>query len=95
LNELTTFVWHNGKPEAMRGYNDDLVMSLAIACWVRDTALVSNQRDIEYKKALLTAMTKSSTVLNTTIPGMVGYTQEQKMRDIKEDMKDLAWIYKG
>lgn len=95
LNELTTFVWHNGKPEAMKGYNDDLVMSMAIACWVRDTALVSNQRDIEYKKALLTSMSKSKTVLNTTIPGMVGYTKDQKMRDIKDEMKELSWIYKG
>jgi hypothetical protein len=24
LNEIKTFVWNNNKPEAMRGYNDDL-----------------------------------------------------------------------
>jgi hypothetical protein len=34
FNELKTFVWNNGKPEAMRGYNDDLVMSMAI---IRET----------------------------------------------------------
>ena len=31
LAVLETFVFHNGKPEAMSSYNDDLVMSLAIA----------------------------------------------------------------
>lgn len=38
--QLTTFIWHpNGKAEAMRGYNDDLVTSLGIGLWARDTAL--------------------------------------------------------
>ena len=95
FSELTTFVWNNGKPEAMRSYNDDLVMSLAIACWVRDTALISNQRDLEYSRAMLGAITKKSVELNTTIPGMVGYTKEQKRRDIEQEIKSLSWIYKG
>ena len=54
-NELKTFVW-NGRPEAMRSYNDDLIMALAIACWVRDTALETNGRDAEYQKACLSSM---------------------------------------
>ena len=32
FHEFKTFIWYNGKPQAMRSYNDDLVMSLAIAC---------------------------------------------------------------
>jgi len=45
-NELETFVWMNGRPQAMRMYNDDLVMSFSIGCWVKDTALEVNKRDI-------------------------------------------------
>lgn len=30
LHELETFSWINGRPEALKGYNDDLVISLAI-----------------------------------------------------------------
>ena len=37
----------------MRSYHDDLIMSLAIACWVRDTALETSERDVEYKRAML------------------------------------------
>ena len=55
FNELETFVWQNGRPQAMRMYNDDLVMAFAIGCWVRDTALEVNQRDVEYAKAFLGA----------------------------------------
>ena len=35
VNELKTFIWNNGKPQAMRAYNDDLVLALAICCWVK------------------------------------------------------------
>ena len=95
LNELKTFIWHNGKPEAMKGYNDDLVLSMAIACWVRDTALVANQRDLAYKKAFLNSIMVSKTTLNTSIPGMVEYDKEQMTRDAKEMYKEFDWIFKG
>jgi len=98
LNELKTFVWNNGKPEAMRGYNDDLVMSMAIACWVRDTALVSNQRSVEYKKAFLGAMTTSRKTLNTNIPGMVGYggtKYDNEIEQVREAIKNFPGLFKG
>ena len=86
----------------MRSYNDDLTMALAIACWVRDTALETNQRDIEYQKAFLGSMIISNTKINTTIPGMHGY---QKKYDFESDLKnkdigqqfdkDLVWLFKG
>ena len=45
INEMKTFIWRNGKPQAMKGYHDDLIMALAIACWVRDTAIQNSSRD--------------------------------------------------
>ena len=95
LNELTTFIWHNGKPQAMRGYNDDLIMSLAIACWVRDTALVVNQRDVEYKRAMIAGMTRSSTQLDTKIPGMKGFKSKPEWNKELDQMKKFEWLYKG
>ena len=78
----------------MRGYNDDLVMALAIACWVRDTALTVNQRDVEYTKAFMNSFYKSGTTLNTTIPGMEGYKDIKKTNEIKK-AQEFAWLYKG
>lgn len=95
LNELKTFIWNNGKPEAMRGYNDDLTMSMAIACWVRDTALVTNQRDMEYKKAFINSIMTRKTTLNTSIPGMLEYDKEQSKRDAMQQAQDFNWIFKG
>jgi hypothetical protein len=93
LQEMKTFVWNNGRAEAMRSYNDDLIMSLAIACWVRDTALVVNQKDLEYKKVFLSSMVKSSTILDTTMPGMTGHKGKQK-KDSIEERRQFGWLLK-
>ena len=57
IDELFTFVWHNGRPEAMRGYNDDLIMALSIGLWVRNTALRLRQEGIDLTKSMLNATT--------------------------------------
>jgi hypothetical protein len=53
IDELFTFIYMNGRAEAMKGYNDDLVMSLSIALWVRDTALRLRQEGIDLTKRSL------------------------------------------
>jgi hypothetical protein len=96
--ELKTFVWKNGRPEAQRGYNDDLVMSLSIACWVRDTALQESARDLQYKRTFLNSMVITNTKLNTTIPGMQGYKKGEsfdKVNAAKQMYDDFSWIFKG
>ena len=95
FNEMRTFVWNNGKPEAMKGYNDDLIMALAIGCWVRDTALVANKRDIEYRKAMLGAITKSTTTLRTTIPGQRGHDMREEYAKRQKEIEPFMWVSKG
>ena len=94
LSEMTTFIWNNGKPQAQRSYHDDLIMSCAIGCWVRDTALVVNKQEVEYSKAALQSVIKTSSTLNTTIPGQKGYESIQKTNTI-EKQREFLWLYKG
>ena len=96
-NELRTFIWTNGKPQALKGYNDDLVMALAIACWVRDTALQTNQRDLNYKKAFVDAIITSRTTFDTKIKGQIGYKEDNvldKMSEAENTYKEFMWIIK-
>ena len=93
-NEMQTFVWQNGKPQAMKKNNDDLIMALAIACWVKDTALAVSQRDVAYQKAFLNSIGTSGRQLNTAIPGMEGYKSTKKNKQI-EKMKEHLWLLKG
>jgi len=97
LSEFKTFIWQHGKARAMRGYNDDLVMSMAIACWVKDTVLTVNQRELQYKKAFLNSMIVTNTSLDTRIPGMHGYTKTatETKEEAAKEIKPLLWLYKG
>ena len=95
-NEIKTFVWHNGRPQAMRSYNDDLVIAACIGCWVRGTALTVNKREMEYKKALLSSISVSSNILDTKIAGQHGYEESRKnFQGTDGRTHDLSWIIKG
>jgi hypothetical protein len=98
LSEMKTFIWHNGRAQAMRSYNDDLVMSFAIGCWIRDTVLVENQRAVEYNKSALLSMSTASRKLSTTIPGMLGHkknTQGARIQEARDFYEQYAAIIKG
>jgi hypothetical protein len=53
IDEMFTFIWHGGRAEAMKGYNDDLIMALAIGLWVRNTALRLRQEGIDLTRTML------------------------------------------
>ena len=98
LNEMKTFVWNNGRAEAMRSYNDDLIVACAVGCWVRDTALTANQRDSEYAKAFIGSITKSSNELDTRINGMLGRTNLKMKDELNKHQaaqSEFPWLFKG
>ena len=94
FNEMKTFIWHNGKPEAMKKHNDDLVVAYAIGCWIKDTAYSANQRNVAYQKAFLSSINTSNTTLNTSIKGMLGYKPLEDKSN-KENYKEFLWLLKG
>ena len=65
LAELNVFIWKStgassAKAEAMGGYNDDLVISLAIGLWIRDVALRLRGESESLTKTILTKIGTSS-----------------------------------
>jgi len=99
-HELETFIWLNGKPQALKGYNDDLVMSLAIGCFVADTAFEINKRELEYSKAMLNSISSVSREYNMKIPGQAGYKKGKSLLDSGEDWKGIytgipTWLISG
>ncbi|MHB8407937.1 MAG: terminase large subunit domain-containing protein [Acidiferrobacterales bacterium] len=68
MEELKTFIWDNGRPQAMRGYNDDAVMASAIACWIKDTFISPNAVSAEVQAQLLKGI-KTDVRKNTEILG--------------------------
>ena len=74
----------------MRGYNDDLVMSLSIGLWVRDTALRLMQEGIDLTKSSL-----DSVAASTTPSGFYGggaYEDKPWEMDVQGEKEDLRWL---
>ena len=53
IEELRVFVWLHGKSQAQNGYNDDLVMSMSIGLFIRDTAARFSQMGRDLASASL------------------------------------------
>ncbi len=91
MEEMRTFIWKNGRAEAQVGYNDDLVMSLATGCYVRDTALKFAQQGIDLTRATLKNLGKSTPGIYTT--NGVSKKQAGWTQDLGEHgQQDLTWL---
>lgn len=53
VQEARTFVWENGKPQAMKGWNDDLMSAAAQGCWIKDTFISPGEAAANLDKTLL------------------------------------------
>jgi hypothetical protein len=53
-------VWKGQKAQALKGHNDDLVISLAIGAWLYDGMMGGGQVDADLSKAMLAGISVSS-----------------------------------
>ena len=63
-----TFLDENGKPQAMKGYNDDLMISAALGCWIKDTFISPGELGANLDRMMLDNM-KVFGHMNTEING--------------------------
>ena len=73
----------------MTGYNDDLVMSFAIALWVRDTALRLRSEGIELSKKAIQGIGHNPGVHTSNTE-----TNDSWEMDVKGEKEDLTWLIK-
>tara|TARA_R100000541_G_scaffold23331_1_gene33145 strand:- start:827 stop:2401 length:1575 start_codon:yes stop_codon:yes gene_type:complete len=92
IEEMKTFIWRNGRPEAQSGYNDDLVMAFSIGMYIRDTALKFRQRGIDITKQALNNMQ----VNRTPYQGSYGNNNNVKNPysvDTPGGKEDVNWLF--
>ena len=90
VEELRTFIWKNGRPEAQQGYNDDLVMPLGTVCYVRDTALKFAQHGIDLTRAALSNIKRTNSNTKTFYTG--GNNEDPWTMKHGNDNIDLRWL---
>jgi hypothetical protein len=94
-DELSVFIWNGAKAEAMKGYNDDLVMSLSIGLWVRDTALKIRNEQIACNKKMIEGISKTSDVIGkgTYRTDIYGSDPNKSWKfNIDDKKEDLNWL---
>lgn len=103
-NQMQTFIWTNGKATAMKGHNDDLVMSLAISTWMLDSSR-SKIDSVNQTRALLKSVGVERRLVSDILPQMQIQTStmanpqyraiSQQSRYTQSRMRgvhDLSWL---
>ena len=92
VEEMKTFIWRNGRPEAQSGYNDDLVMAFSIAMYIRDTALKFRQRGIDLTKQSLNNIKINRTPYQGSYGGGYGKVKNPYQIDTPDGKEDISWL---
>jgi len=99
LAEMETFVFVGGRADHMKGYHDDLLMSIAMCCFVGSTSF----KDLEKSKGQAKAMVGSWSIQTTTTEDVGGlnevvgggfYTENNKnKKPTVENTKEFSWLF--
>jgi hypothetical protein len=101
FNEMNTFVYINGRPDHQKGHHDDLIMSIAMACYVAESSFTSLTKVTEQTKAMLESWSVSNNEnVGSQIafnPVMPAYTdrpgQGNNQTVSKEDYARYGWLF--
>lgn len=87
ISELKTFVYRNGRPDHMKGYNDDCLISLAMALFIMEYHFKELSRLENIDKAILSSWVMAGTQIKTNPDD-----EFQKLKELKR--KEVVKKYK-
>jgi len=89
-DELKTFIWKGNRAQAMKGYNDDLVISMAIGMWLYDASAEYSKNTKGINQAMLDAMKMTRNTYDD-MPGAIteGRPHSSQTRDPKLQPDDF------
>jgi hypothetical protein len=95
MSEIETFIWHNGKPQAMHGYNDDLCMAASIGLLVINVALDEVTKFQKSRISVLENISRFSTKSTDMEILNISHTSNNNpwlMPMIDGTVEDLTWL---
>ena len=92
LAELRVFVWKNGKPQAQVGYNDDLVMPLAVALYVRDGAVRMRQQGMDLTRAQMNTFVNINQREAAPVYNVAPMQNNPYVMRTSHGEEDLTWL---
>jgi len=79
IEELRNFIYENGKPQARKGTNDDIVISLAIGLFVCSVVFGSKDSDLDMTRRLLENIRKIDYSINYKTSQEKGFNSEDNI----------------
>jgi hypothetical protein len=92
LEELRTFIWKNGKAQALYGYNDDLTMAFGISMFLRDTALHFRQQGVDMVRATLGSIHSTNYGAPVIYSGNSQVKNPYEMDNPYGGKEDISWL---
>ncbi len=102
-NEFLTFAWINGKPQAKKNKNDDLIVALAIAIWINETYFQHKSSVPEDIAAMYRSVQVNqkpghnihgSPGSNRAVENIKKIVENQKTFGDPTKLINISWIYK-
>ncbi len=85
INELRVFAWIDGKAQAQKGYNDDLVMAFCMGLMIRDTSLKLRMLGIDLARKTIKGTHK-------TVFKQTGHGNGSWDMNIGKNKENLKWL---
>jgi len=101
LNEVSTFVYINGRPDHMKGYHDDLLMCIGMCCFVGMTSFKDLEKSKGQAKAMINSWSvetndvKDNSVLGEVVGGGFYSDKNTKNNVTTEQFKENMWLFSG
>jgi hypothetical protein len=92
LDEYRVFIWKNGKPQALQGYNDDLVMSFSTGMFLRDTAIRFRQTAMDLTYASLNSYSRTQGDFQVYTPQNNNNQQNPWSMQVGDHHDDITWL---
>lgn len=103
LNEMNTFIYMNGRPDHQKGHHDDLIMSIAMACYVAESSFSQLTKVTEQTKAMIDSWSVSNNdnitnqlSFNPVLPNINESINQYGQQNVtRDDYMKYNWLFGG
>jgi hypothetical protein len=101
LLEMDTFVFINNRPDHQKGQHDDLLMCIAMCCYVGMTSFKDLEKSQGRAKAMLNSWATTTTTtedVGSELDGVVGtafFTDSTPKKDVQKITEEHMWLFGG
>jgi hypothetical protein len=98
LGEMNTFVYVNGRPDHQKGQHDDLIMSIAMACYVGESSFTQVSKNMNQAKVMMESWQVNTNEMKQSAafdPILIENQQQPRKQLTKDDYQNYSWLFRG